>query len=116
MDDTLKALIRIYQPNGTDWLNCKLSKKNPYTYHHILEVRNGGKRTIINGAILTANAHHFLNVVDLKEHRLYDELNYIFKELNRTGKPPTEDYYEEVNKILVKVKLPNKTELLTFYK
>lgn len=28
------------------WMMYKLTRKNPYTYHHICEARNGGKVTI----------------------------------------------------------------------
>ena len=34
------------------------------TYHHILEKRRGGKRTLQNGAILMRVAHDYLNYLD----------------------------------------------------
>lgn len=103
MDSILIQMIEIYKPNGIDWMNYHLEKKNPYTYHHIKEVRNGGKRTIQNGAILTKQAHEYLNYIDREYHKIYKELNGLFLELNRTYKPPEEDYFQEVNHVLLLV-------------
>jgi len=83
------------------WMGYKLSKKNPYSYHHIREARNGGKVSIDNGAILTRAAHNDLNLLDEHEKSLYHALNNLFKELNQTRKPPTKEYFKEVNGILL---------------
>lgn len=97
------------------WMGYKLTKENPYTYHHILEARNGGKVTIDNGAILTKYAHHDLNELENRASYLYCELNDMFKELNETRKPPTREYFKEVNGILLRaskiIKLSNYCEL-----
>lgn len=105
MDSVLKEMIKIYRPAGIDWLDYRLSRNSPYTFHHIKEVRNGGKRIIDNGAILTLNGHKYLNYLDYEYFRIYRELNGLFLELNRTQRPPAEDYYDEVHKILRKVPL-----------
>ena len=102
MDSILIEMITIYKPEGIDWMNCSLQRKNPYTFHHIQEARNGGKRTVSNGAIITSNAHQYLNFLDFEYHRIYLDLNYLFKELNNTMLPPAEDYFEEVDYILKK--------------
>ena len=100
MDDVLKQMVVIYKPDGVDWLNFKLCRKNPYTFHHIEKRCDGGLRIISNGAILTRLGHDFLNILEIREPELYRNLNLLFKELNNTKLPPTEDYYEEVNGIL----------------
>lgn len=104
MDGVLREMIEIYKPKGIDWMAYKLQRKNPYTFHHIIEKRNGGKRRVNNGAILTLNAHEYLNYLDCRYERIYKELNGLFWELNRTYKPPQEDYYEEVGAVLKKVR------------
>ena len=104
MRQELIELIEIFKPNGIDWMEYVWRENNPYTFHHIKEKRNGGKLTVRNGAILTNDAHIYLNYLDSQYHKIYNELNGLFKDLNRTMKPPTDDYYEEVNHILVKVK------------
>lgn len=104
MKEVLAKMIQIYQPRGIDWMDYRMTKSNPYTFHHIKEKRNGGKYEIRNGAIITKNAHIYLNHLDTYYHKIYMELNYMFKQLNMTMKPPTADYYEEINHILRKVK------------
>lgn len=87
-------------------LNCWMNelwipnKKDILTFHHILEKRNGGKVVWENGALLSINSHDYLNYLDVRYHKLYNELNGLFQELNRTYAPPTNDYYEEINHIL----------------
>lgn len=46
MKKVLVDMIEIYKPNGIDWMQYKLAKNNPYTFHHIKEKRNGGKYEI----------------------------------------------------------------------
>jgi len=104
MKKVLVEMLEIYKPNGRDWMDYKMTKNNPYTFHHIKEKRNGGRLEIRNGAIITNNAHIYLNHLDSCYHKIYNELNHMFKELNMTYKPPTEDYYEEIHHILRKVR------------
>lgn len=106
MKEPLITMLKIYKPLeiGFDWLNYKIIRVNDLTFHHIKEKRNGGKREIRNGAILIKESHAYLNYLDSRYHRYYFLLNGLFKELNMTMKPPTEDYYDEVDKILRKVK------------
>lgn len=56
----------------------------------------------MNGAILTRLAHDDLNELEKYAPYLYDELNFMFKELNVTRKPPTKEYFKEVNGILLR--------------
>lgn len=84
------------------WMMYKLDRKNPYTYHHIREARKGGKVTVDNGALLTRLAHDDLNALECCAPYLYRELNVMFKELNKTKKPPTKEYFKEVNGILLR--------------
>lgn len=105
MSDTKKVqevrgkMVEIFGANC--WMGYKLDKKNPFTYHHILEARRGGKVTIDNGALLTYWAHHDLNQMEEHDKGLYIALNTLFKELNKTKKPPTREHFKEVNGILL---------------
>lgn len=102
MKPELIQMLKIYKPNGIDWMAYSMTKDNPYTFHHIIEKRNGGKVRVSNGAILTRDAHDLLNVFDMYDVKLYKELNYLFKQLNNSQRPPEEDYWIEVNKIMIK--------------
>lgn len=106
MKEPLITMLKIYKPVeiGKDWLDYKIVKINDLTFHHIKEKRNGGKRELSNGAILLRESHNYLNYLDIYYHRYYYLLNGLFKELNSTMKPPTNSYYEEIDKILKKVR------------
>lgn len=98
-----KEMCEIYRPDlwgNIDWLEVKKARNNPYTFHHIKEVRNGGKLVVSNGAILTSSAHQWLNVIDNQDRELYRLLNHIFLELNRTKAPPTKEYYMLLRDVL----------------
>lgn len=97
MSDYIKRLreemIQVYGMNC--WLDEEWiwKRNNLLTLHHIRELRNGGKTCWNNSALLSRTSHIYLNYLD-----------GAFKDLNITHKPPTDDYYEEINGILRKVK------------
>ncbi len=100
MKTHLMQMIKIYQPDGYCWMNDEVSKRNPYTLHHIVERKNGGKTVNSNLAILTYNAHVYLNWLELVDYETYCKLNQMFYELNMTNKPPTIEYYLKIDEIL----------------
>ena len=106
MKEPMITMLEIYKPLeiGKDWMDYKIVRINDLTFHHIHEKRNGGKRELRNGAILIRDAHNYLNYLDRYYNKYYKQLNGLFKELNMTMKPPTDDYYIEVNHILRKVR------------
>ena len=106
MKEPMITMLQIYKPLelGVDWMNYKIVKPSDLTYHHILEKRRGGQRTLQNGAILVRVAHDYLNYLDRYYHKYYNDLNGLFKELNMTMAPPDDSYYEEVNHVLKKVR------------
>ena len=100
MNGALVIMGYIYNPDGFDWMNFKVSKDNPYTFHHILEKRNGGGKTIENGAPLTLDAHTLLNMLERYCPSLYEELQNIFKRIIANGEPPTNDMIKEIDLII----------------
>lgn len=97
-----KEMIQVY--GNECWMNYLVTKKNFISAHHIQEVRNHGKTEWGNIALITTNAHQYLNYMDREYHRLYMELNGLFKELNKTYMPPVEAYYDEVDRVLRRVR------------
>lgn len=95
-----ERMLTIY--GNACWMGYKVSKKNPFTYHHIVERRNGGPVTMDNGAVLTRIAHDDLNRIEQARRSYYKALNDLFKELNDTRMPPTKEYYMEVYDVLGK--------------
>lgn len=93
------AMIEIYGEHC--WMGYTICRDNPFTYHHIKEKRFGGKVTLENGALLTSYAHADLNTLEHVKPYYYNKLNSMFMELNATLAPPTKEYYEEINDILL---------------
>ena len=120
MNNTAILLMNyIYNPDGFDWMNFQVSKSNPYTYHHIVEKRNGGKKTIENGAILTRDAHDLLNTFERYCPDEYDELQEVFKRINASGEPPTPEIMMEIDLIIYKGLFTNQSNYIkrkTLYK
>lgn len=100
-DAKTRGLIRIFGNNC--WMGYAVSNSNPYTFHHIRKRKSGGAREIQNGALLTRKAHNDLNRIEKELSEYYRELNEMFRELNNLMKPPTVEYYKEINRILLKV-------------
>ena len=103
MSDKLKMLKKeMILCYGTRcWLSLLEDKR--LTGHHIIPVRNNGKTVWENIALLSNDSHIFFNKIEREFPNAAKELNYLFYELNRTYKPPGEDYEEEVQRVLKKI-------------
>lgn len=99
MNTVLCQLIRIFKQKNIDWMGYKVSRNNPYTYHHILERRYGGKLTIDNGAILTRQAHDHLNYLEAYVPEAYNDWNNLFKYFNAKKAPLTKEDYELIKMV-----------------
>ena len=108
MSDYIKRLkLEMIETYGMNcWLNENWvwRRNNLLTLHHIKELRRNGKTTWENSALLSVTSHYYLNHLDIEYHKIYKELNEMFKELNRTYAPPTKEYYEEIDNILKRVR------------
>lgn len=90
MSDILRLMVNEYNLKGIDFMGYKLTRNNPYTYHHIIKRCHGGGKTLENGAVLTKIAHEYLHIVESREWELYVELNMVLKEINNQHYRPTE--------------------------
>lgn len=111
MAKILKSMIKIYKPDGIDWMNFVVTRRNPYTFHHIKEKHNGGDDSIQNGAILTRMAHDLLHILEFACPNAYDDLQNIFYRINSSLKQVDEDTYEEIDDILYKVFVGEKYDI-----
>ena len=96
----LKKMIKIYKPNGIDWMNFTLSRRNPYTFHHIISRSDGGDDTIENGAILTRRAHDLLHILEYVCPGVYEKLKELFIKINVSRKAPDVEIKKEIEEIL----------------
>lgn len=105
--EVINKMIEIYEPNGRDWMGYTMTEENPYTYHHILEKRNGGPVTVENGALLTKEAHSDLNELDQYCPEAYEEYQAIFRYINESNCPITEEMYEYIEELALDIFIGN---------
>lgn len=99
----LKKMIKIYKPQQVDWLGYKITRKNPYSYHHCFkkiygEYEDLDKDYLLNiGAILSAEGQAYIHSFENNgDYQGFRELNEILLELNQTKEPPTEEHWIKV--------------------
>ena len=101
----LQELIKIYQPDGFDWLNYQITKNNILTLHHIVKEADGGLLVIDNAALLTKKSHRGLHMCESRDFILYSEINDFFREIISVRKP-LDDYFvresKEYKRVLTK--------------
>lgn len=68
-------LINIYKITDVGMLGGKLSEDNPYTFHHIIPVREKGATTVENGAVLTRQKHEQFNQLERMYPEFGEEIN-----------------------------------------
>ena len=101
--DKLKIMLKQYEPNGVDWMNFVLTRKNPFTFHHIIPRSDGGDDVIENGAILTRRAHDLIHILEHACPEAYNDLQEIFIRINESQMPATNEILNEIDDILYNV-------------
>lgn len=104
MLNQIEVMIKIFQTYEVDWMGDKINNLASLTRHHITKREHGGESSINNYALLTKNSHRLLHYFEQYYPKEYHELNALFLKLNRSGQPPTIEYYEEVREIVKRVK------------
>lgn len=100
MKEVTKELIKIYKPVDLDWMNYRVTRQNPITFHHIIKREHGGLYTLDNGALLTETGHHYLHIIECKEIKLYDMLNKMFEIINKQKHAPTQEQRDIIEYLL----------------
>ena len=100
MKEVTREMIKIYKPLELDWMNYRVTRQNPITFHHIIKREHGGLYTFDNGALLTNTGHHYLHIIEYKEIKIYTMLNKMFEIINRQRHAPTQDQREIIEYLL----------------
>ena len=85
MKEIVRIMINEWKIKNVGWMGYKVSRDNPYTYHHIEKKENGGKETLKNGAVLTDIGHKYLHIVESRDKELYDYINLVLQQINEQG-------------------------------
>ena len=100
MKSITNLMINEWKMKNICWMGYKVSKDNPYTFHHLKKKEHGGKEEIKNGAILTDIAHRLLNIVESRDIELYEYINNVLKQINEQGFAPLERQLLAIDYIL----------------
>lgn len=100
MKEVTKEMIKIYKPLDLDWMNYRVTRQNPITFHHIIKREHGGLYTFDNGALLTETGHRYLHIIEYKEAKIFDMLNKMFEIINRQRHAPTQEQREIIEYLL----------------
>ena len=104
MNNDIEYMLQIYGTYEYDWLGDEIKNLSDLTRHHIVKKEDGGENGISNYALLTKKSHEFMNYLEENYYKEYLYLNKLFLDLNRSVAPPTSAYYEEVHKIVKRVR------------
>ena len=104
MKTTIELMMIIFNTNKVDWMGDEIKSLSDLTCHHIVKKEDGGESDISNYALLTISSHRLLHYLEDNYHNSYVYLNNKFLELNRSLKEPTIEFFEEIKRVLKKVK------------
>lgn len=95
-----KEMIKIYKMKDICWMGYKASENNPYTFHHLNKVEDGGEMDIKNGAILTFTAHEYLHIIESYDLDIYLYLNNVLRCINEQNYFPTKKQLVTIDEML----------------
>ena len=101
MKKVLKLLVTKFAITDFDWMNFRITKENPLTFHHIKKVSQGGEETLDNGAPLTRYAQEYLHLMESYNFKIYRRLNRILAEINEQGFVPTPRQQQKIELLLL---------------
>jgi len=104
MNDDILYMVKIYSTYDTDWLGDKFNDLSELTRHHIVKKEHGGQDSIKNYALLTRKSHSFIHYLEVNYNKEYNYLNSKFIELNNSLTSPSINYYEDVCKVVKRVR------------
>ena len=111
MNEDIRVMMKIYGTYDRDWLGDEFKDPKELTRHHIIKKEDNGENDIGNYALLTSHSHILLHFLEVNYNKEYNFLNSKFLELNRSLKPPTIEYYEDIRRVMrsVKKRMKNKS-------
>lgn len=85
MKEIVRIMINEWGIKNIGWMGYKVTRDNPYTYHHLQKKEHHGKETLNNGAIITDVAHRYLNIIESRDKELYNYINMVLQQINEQG-------------------------------
>ena len=102
MKPIVSLMIKSYNLKNRDWLNYKVYDVSYVTFHHIVKEEDGGKLEFSNGALLVKDSHTYLHFIESYDADIYNKLNEILLEINKSGQEPTSNQYKRIELLFLK--------------
>lgn len=102
MKPITREMVQMWDMDKIDWMGYKISRQNPFTYHHaFIPARFGGKMTINNGAILCGQTSHpYIHVIENWDEDRFEYLTSILHEINDQRRMPTLEQFKKMRSCL----------------
>lgn len=82
-----RVMITAFNITDTDFMGYSVDKTNANFHHLIVPRRNGGAKSISNGAILNKDtSHSYLHIIELKDYDIFYEVTKEMMKENKLGK------------------------------
>lgn len=101
MKHKTKRMIRIYELTDKCFMGFSVKQDSKFTFHHCIKKEYGGSNSIDNGAILTKEAHQFLNYLEINNYELYYLINCILIEISKGKQHPSNEQWKEIHDLIV---------------
>lgn len=116
MKKVLELIVSKYAVEEFDWMNYRITKENPLTYHHIKKKEFGGKETFKNGAPLTLLAQQYLHLIEDYDMGIYLRINRVLRQINEQGHAPNHRQQQLIELLLVEFETKYYEELKRRFK
>lgn len=82
-----RVMFNIYDITDRDFMGYSVDKNNASFHHLIIPRRNGGPKTVKNGAILNnQSSHPYIHLIELKDYDIFFRITREMIKENRLGK------------------------------
>ena len=96
-----RVMINVFNITDTDFMGYSVDKKTANYHHLLVPRRNGGVKTINNGAILNQDtSHKYIHVIEYKDYDIFYRITKEMIEENKKGKIDI-DNLRRINDLLI---------------
>ena len=82
-----RVMINKFNITDMDFMGYSIDRENANYHHLIIPRRNGGTKTVNNGAILNKNTSHpYLHLIEMKDYEIFYRVTKEMIKENKLGK------------------------------
>ncbi len=101
MKHKTKKMVKIYELTDKCFMGFPVNSNSKFTFHHCVKKEYGGNNSIDNGAVLTLEAHRFLNYLELNNYEIYYQINCKLIEISKGKQHPSINQLKEIKNLIM---------------